>query len=205
MRKIKILLLIILFTILTSCGAYDNEPGMEGVSYDYYETCIVDGVEYLIYLPTLPEDAIYYVYEEGNDYTDKSSWTINYIYEAKYQIDDDTLSDDVLDSLYTSLIESKSELKLYLGSEVNLVNPHLKEEREVTISNENKEVISYVVLQKYLSVRVRVNNSGRYYNIGIPLEELYLKRTEETVYSPIKNEMILWKDFLLTTPNLYQK
>ena len=204
MKKIKILLFILILILLTSCGAYENDEGMEGVPYDLYGEIVVEGVEYKIYIPTESEDAIYYVYEEGHDYTDKSSWIINYIYESDYQTDNDTLSMDVVNSLYDVLSEKELELEAYLGYEVSLDKPNLKEEREVMIDNSMEETISYVVFEKYLSIRLRVSNSSEYYNVGVPLETIFLKRTEETVYDPIKDEMILWEDFL-ATPKLYQR
>ena len=204
MKKIKILLFILILLIITSCASYDNEEGMEGVPYDLYGEIVVDGTIYKIYLPTESEDAIYYVYEEGHDYTDKSSWIINYIYECDYQTDNDTLSVDVVNSLYDVLSEKELELEGYLGYKVSLDKPNLKEEREVRIDNSTGETISYVVLEKYLSIRLRVFDSGEYYNVGVPLETIFLKRTEETIYDPIKDEMILWEDFL-ATPKLYQR
>jgi hypothetical protein len=174
---------------------------IDGNSFDYYKSYNVDDVTYDIYLPSIPNDVIYYTYEVSKTTTDKATWTINYIYEGKYHVKEELESKETWITLYNELVNSKTKLDELCGFEVELYNPYDIIEREITLVNSTKEIISYVSVDYYLPIKLHNKETYEYYLVGIPVKNKFLVKTDTHVESPITLEYIKWEDFL-AIPNM---
>jgi hypothetical protein len=193
------LILIILVMLIVSCSN-PNQDIIDGSSFDYYKSFEVENKQYDVYLPSNPNDVTYYTYEVSKATTDKSTWTINYIYQGKYHVEEDKEERETWIELYNCLSESKDKLSELCGFEVELYNPYDVVEREFTLENTTKEIISYVSVDTYMSIKVR-NDNGKYYVIGVPVNTKFLVKTKDLVQSPITLEFVKWEDFL-AIPNM---
>jgi hypothetical protein len=200
MKKLSIVLILIIVLILSSCASVGNDV-IDGNAYDYYETYEVENNIYDIYLPQAPEDVIYYSYEVSKTKTDKSTWTINYIYSGKYHVDEERESQEIWISLYNTLASSKDKLEELCCFEIELYNPYDTFEREITLVNNTKNIISYVVVDIYLPIKIHNKSSNEYYIVGVPVNNKFLIKTDTHVQSPKTLEFILWEDFL-AIPNM---
>lgn len=194
------LILILLIMFIVSCASVDDHI-LDGNSFDYYNSYEITGIEYDIYLPSNANDVIYYMYEESKTTTDKATWTINYIYEGKYHVEEENESEETWISLYNSLSQSKDKLNELCGFDVELINPYDSLEREFTLENTTKDVISYVSVETYLPIKLHNKNINKYYLIGIPVNTKFLIKVKDSVQSPITLEFIKWEDFL-AIPNM---
>lgn len=194
------LILILLIMFIVSCASVDDNI-LDGNSFDYYNSYEITGIEYDIYLPSNANDVIYYMYEESKTTTDKATWTINYIYEGKYHVEEENESEETWISLYNSLSQSKDKLNELCGFDVELINPYDSLEREFTLENTTKDVISYVSVETYLPIKLHNKNINKYYLIGIPVNTKFLIKVKDSVQSPITLEFIKWEDFL-AIPNM---
>lgn len=194
------LILIVLLMFVVSCGVVDDDV-IDGNSFDYYQSYQVDNCVYEIYLPTYPNDLIYYQYDVSKTTSDKITWTINYIYEGKYHVKEEYEDKQTWINLYNSLSEGKEKLDELCGCEVELFNPYEVVEREFTLENPTKESISYVCVDMYLPIKLYNQDIDEYYIVGIPVKTMFLIMANDLVQSPITNEFITWDEFL-SIPNM---
>jgi hypothetical protein len=196
----RLWLILILLMLMVSCANVDNDI-IDGNAYDYYRSYEVEGNQYDIYLPSYPNDVIYHIYEVSKTTTNKSTWTINYIYEGKYHVEEEKEDSETWISLYNSLSESKDKLNELCGFEVELFNPYDSFEREFTLENTLKEIISYVSVDTYLPIKLHNKDYNEYYIVGIPVKTQFLVKTKDSIQSPITLEFVKWEDFL-AIPNM---
>ena len=105
MKKFYLILLILFVLMFASCAAPDNgmaEDAADGVSFDYFTTYVINDIEYEVYIPNKFEDAIYYDHKLGDITSNSSEWTINFMYEPNYHVNDRLESKEVWNSLYTN-------------------------------------------------------------------------------------------------------
>lgn len=200
MKKAYLFIIFILMLIVTSCSSVDKDV-IDGSPFDYYKTYNVNNIDYDIYLPTMVDDVIYYSYETSKTTTDKTTWTINYIYEGKYHVEEESEDKETWISLYNTLVESKDKLEELCGFDVELYGPYDSVEREITLVNSTNGEISYVSLDTYLPIKLHNKNNDEYYIVGVPVLKQFLIKTNTHIQSPKTLELILWEDFL-AIPNM---
>jgi hypothetical protein len=186
--------------IVTSCSSV-NKDILDGSPFDYYKTYNVNDTDYDIYLPSNVHDVMYYTYEISKTTTDKATWTINYIYEGKYHVEEENEDNKTWISLYNTLVESKDKLDELCGFNAELYGPYDSIEREITLVNNTNGEISYVSVDTYLPIKLHNKDIDEYYIVGIPVLKKFLIKTDTHVQSPKTLELILWEDFL-AIPNM---
>lgn len=184
MKRFCLILLILFVFMIASCGAPGNgmaEDAADGVSFDYFATYVINDVEYEVYIPNKFEDAIYYDHKLGDITSSSSEWTINFMYEPIYHVNDRVESKEVWKSLYTNLENNKEVLEEKAGFTVKLFAPYEEVEVEYVLHNEVKQEARYVIFYTYLPVRLLNKSRGRTITIGVPINLDVLLKVDDLV------------------------
>lgn len=200
MKKFYILLLIVFVLTVTACGGMkDNSElgsNIDGVSFDYFETYTIEETDYEVYLPTMINESMYYEYELGDVVSTSANWTINFIYDVNYHIDNKKEPDEVWNQLYLILLNGEATLEEKTGSDLTIFNPFSEVELEYVLSNETQQEASYVIFYTYLPLRLINTTTRKRTTIGLPVMVDVLLKIDDMVQNPFTNEMMLWGDFL---------
>ena len=199
MKKYYVILLLIIILITSSCSGCDSSPAedaADGVSFDYFITYGIDETNYEIYLPNDIQSSLYYTNKVGNVYSKSFDWTVNFIYEATYHVDESNEDKEVWSKLFTALSDNEELLEEKCGFDVLLFEPYLTMELEYVLNNETKEEATYVIFNTYIPVRVVNTKTGGRYTVGIPVKMDVLLKIGDTVEDPFGDTMISWEDFL---------
>ena len=200
MKKLYVILLFICILMLSSCGAMDENGMMgdsvDGISFDRHDTYIINEIEYDVYLPRDVEEALYYRYKEGNITSNSSSWTVNFMYNAQYHVDNSKENQSTWDELYLKLIQKEQILEEKCGFDITFFEPNSEVELEYVLENKNQEEASYVIFYTYLPLRILNTETNVRSTIGIPVTVEVLKKVNQMVENPFNDEMMLWEDFL---------
>ena len=184
MRRFYLILLILFVLMFASCAAPDNgmaEDAADGVSFDYFTTYVINDIEYEVYIPNKFEDAIYYDHKLGDITSSSSEWTINFMYEPIYHVNDRLESKEVWNSLYTNLENNKEVLDEKAGFTVKLFAPYEAVEVEYVLHNEVKQEARYVIFYTYLPIRLLNKSRGRTITIGVPINLDVLLKVDDLV------------------------
>lgn len=200
MKKIYVILLFICILMVSACGAMEDGGMMgdsvDGISFDRYDTYVINEIEYDVYLPRDVEEALYYRFKEGNTTSNSSSWTVNFVYNAEYHVDLSKEDKSTWDELYLKLLDSEEILDEKCGFDVSLFDPNSEVELEYVLENETQVEASYVIFYTYLPLRLLNTKNNVRSTIGIPVKVEVLKKVNGMVENPFNDEMMLWEDFL---------
>lgn len=187
--------------ICCSCGGVGNNynDALNGQSFDFFERYDTLDNTYNIYLPTNAKQSLLYFYKESKLTSTAEVWTINYIYENNFIIDDEVKeSTEVWDGLYNTLLNCKNQIDEMLGFQTTINENKFKEEREVTLQNINQEEISFVDVYSYLPVRINNENNSNTFTVLIPISNTILLKKDGTIKDMYEDKMITWDEFLKT-------
>lgn len=199
MRKLYLLLVLIVILLVSSCSAEeskDAENAADGLSFNYFKTYEIAGTNYDVYLPSEIELCLYYKNELGNISSQSSDWTVNFIYEATYHLDESREKQEVWSELYRKLLSDESILEEKCGFDVTLFDPYESTVLEYSLHNESKEEATYVIFNTYLPIRLVNNSTRKTSTVGIPIDMKLLLKIGNSVENPFEDGMMSWEDFL---------
>jgi hypothetical protein len=194
-----ILVFIFILMIVSSCSAQDVGPAdeaVDGLSFDYFATYEIDGTNYEVYLSNEISDSLYYTHVVSDISSKSAYWTVNFMYEAIYHVEDWREDKEIWKQLYNHLLSNQEYLEEKCGFDVLLFDPYESVELEYTLKNETKEEASYVIFNTYLPIRLVNENSGVRITVGIPVNMDLLLKIGDKVEDPFSDKMMSWEDFL---------
>lgn len=200
MKKIYIVLMILCILMISACGMANDESAIgdnvDGISFDYFQTYTVKDTDYEVFLPNNILEALYYEYKEGNVVSNSASWTVNFIYDVNYHVNESKETSEVWSELYLKLKETETTIEELCGFEITTFDPYQEVELEYVLNNSNQQDASYVIYQTYLPLRLVNKSTNRSSTIGVPIKVDVLIKVNGMVKNPFKDEMMLWEDFL---------
>lgn len=197
--KKKNIIIICLLLILASCGknnanVIDGEVNyfIDGIAFDYVNTFYLEDEKYDFYMPNNISESLFYLYEEGDIKSNCETITINYSFNNQYIFNND-LTSLQKERLYEILNYSKGRI----DSATNFISTIYKFDEfvteEVTLTNESKEEISFVILTTYLPLKFKKDN--KMYIISVPLKNQYLTLKNDLIYNPFTLELTNYDSF----------
>lgn len=195
----KNIIIICLLLILASCGknnanVIDGEVNyfIDGIAFDYVNTFYLEDEKYDFYMPNNISESLFYLYEEGDIKSNCETITINYSFNNQYIFNND-LTSLQKERLYEILNYSKGRI----DSATNFISTIYKFDEfvteEVTLTNESKEEISFVILTTYLPLKFKKDN--KMYIISVPLKNQYLTLKNDLIYNPFTLELTNYDSF----------
>ncbi len=199
MKKFYIIIVFIFILLVSSCSMSGNEEAdgaADGVAFDYFQTYKINDTSYDIYLPFDVASSLYCTHKLGTVNSKSQEWTINFIYEPIYHVDESRETKDVWNGLYNVLFNSKDLLEEKCVFDVMLFDPYSSVELEYILHNDTNQEAAYVIFNTYLPIRL-VNKSTRAkLTVGIPVDVDVLLKIDDMVEDPFNDKMISWEDFL---------
>lgn len=192
MRRIsEWVIIVFLLLLMVSCGNMqeDSMNALNGIAFDYYESTIIDGEEYDVFLPNDYNEAVLFAYESRNIVSTSETWIINFPHKIKYIADDSTVLTSEFEEFLFS-INSLLQEKLGYG---HIYSNNYLLDAEFVIENPNLEEIGCGIVEYYFPIRL----SRRYEmnNILIPIHMDYLIIKGENIQSIDKTQYISMEDF----------
>ena len=199
MKKYYIFIIFMLVLLVSSCSSGNEsaaDEAVDGIAFDYFVTYEIEGINYDIYFPTDVDSSLYYTNKLGKIYSSSNEWTVNFIYEAEYHLDESKETKEVWIQFYEKISESKDILNQKCKFDVMLFDPYSSVELEYVLHNNTVQESTYVVFVTYLPIRLVNNFTRRTSTIGIPVKLDVLLKIGDMVENPFNDEMMSWEDFL---------
>lgn len=198
-KNYLIFVFIFILMIVSSCSADEVGPAdeaVDGLSFDYFATYEIDGTNYEVYLSNEILDSLYYTHVVSDISSRSVDWTVNFMFEATYHVEQWQEDKEIWKQLYNHLQSNQEYLEEKCGFEILLFDPYETVELEYTLKNETKEEASYVIFNTYIPIRLENEQTGTRITVGIPVNMELLLKIGDKVEDPFSDKMINWEDFL---------
>lgn len=139
MNKImKIIPLILLILILTSCASARDDATPDAIPFNLLDEIEISETEKATIYEISDIENVYYVYEQFTK-PDSTTWIINYIYSYEYIVDDENIPIFLYDHLYDTVTASLDRIQEEFNIEFKYNKDGFSEEREVVIDDIKEE------------------------------------------------------------------
>lgn len=192
-KALSLFLIVILISILSSCGAANKGEFMgsgviDGLQYRIFSTIEINDETYEIYEPVnvalidnnLDEtmQSLQYVYQELG-HQDVDVWRINFFYEYKVLTSNTEINDEVVSKLEKQVIPSVKHFEQNLGISFEYYDFEKETLQEFVVDNKNYDSLYLTVV--YIPYYIVNISNYETYHIFIPVKTFLAYRSDSDI------------------------